>query len=163
MLERTWCHDDARKFFIADISLILIYSQVYLDDDSKDEDRQGEVWFYGKKEEKLIAKYQEDLRKLDDEIELMNSKLKVEYTHMQPSRVPKSIAIWNVFFVQFNYKNIQLYCFCRLLIVDKDFDRNVLLLFSFFFANQLTSFPYFKNHGKVVIWLPEDFFNVIFA
>jgi len=82
-------------FVIGVIYTLSNYSrvEVYLDDDSKDEDRQGEVWFYGKKEEKLIAKYQEDLRKLDDEIELMNSKLKVEYTHMQPSRVPKSIAI----------------------------------------------------------------------
>jgi len=68
--------------------------EVYLDDESRpEEDRHGEVWFYGEEENKLIHKYQEQLKKLDKEIELMNSKITVEYLYMEPSRVPKSIAI----------------------------------------------------------------------
>ena len=68
--------------------------QVYLNDESRPkEDRHGEVWFYGEEENKLIDKYQEQLKKLDKEIELMNSKITVEYLYMEPSRVPKSIAI----------------------------------------------------------------------
>ena len=65
-----------------------------MDDESRKEaDRHGEVWFYGKQENKLIAKYQEDLKKLEEEIRLMNSKIRVEYLYMEPSKVPKSIAI----------------------------------------------------------------------
>jgi len=68
--------------------------EVYLNDESRpEEDRHGEVWFYGEEENKLIDKYQEQLKKLDKEIELMNSKITVEYLYMEPSRVPKSIAI----------------------------------------------------------------------
>jgi len=68
--------------------------EVYLDDESRKEaDRHGEVWFHGKQENKLIAKYQEDLKKLEEEIRLMNSKIRVEYLYMEPSKVPKSIAI----------------------------------------------------------------------
>jgi len=83
--------------FVVGISFALSkYSrvEVYLDDESRPkEDRHGEVWFYEKEERELIDMYQEELKKFEKEIELINSKIIVEYTYMKPSQVPQSIAI----------------------------------------------------------------------
>jgi len=68
--------------------------EVYLNDESrKTQNRVGEIWFYGKEENKLIEKYQDQLKVLDEDMRLTNTKIIIEYKYLQPSMVPKSIAI----------------------------------------------------------------------
>jgi len=68
--------------------------EVYLNDESrKTQNRVGEIWFYGEEENKLIEKYQDQLKVLDEDMRLTNTKIIIEYKYLQPSMVPKSIAI----------------------------------------------------------------------
>lgn len=53
----------------------------------------NELWFHEEKAIKIQEKFQDELKKLDDELKVRNSKKARSYLHQLPSNVPNSIAI----------------------------------------------------------------------